>query len=141
MANPIWRPEKYYIPIKNWTRGFEGAQIMQLLSDFENFGNPKWLIQYGGRNTLNIISLKIGQWGLKGRRLRICYQILLMYSMQSESILPKLTFEGSKIHIMRTTILYHSKLRRYFTIHLIWFQKKVELCRTTATYPDRRNSW
>ena len=109
MADPIWRPKNflYQNPMKNWTEGFEGTPITNLLSDFENFGKPKWRIQYGGRKTFYIvIRWKTGQRGSKGRRLRIRYQILKiletqnggsMYSMQSESILPKIKFKTKSL--------------------------------------------
>ena len=44
MADPIWRPENflYQNPMKNWTEGFEGTPITNLLPDFENMADPIW---------------------------------------------------------------------------------------------------
>ena len=41
MADPIWRPKYFLIHMlmKNWSRGFLGALITNMLSDFENFEN------------------------------------------------------------------------------------------------------
>ena len=57
MADPIWRPEVFttFIYMKNWTRGFSGLLITQLLSDFENFQNSEWWIQYGSQKSLYFI--------------------------------------------------------------------------------------
>ena len=41
MADPIWRPKYFlfYILMKNLSRGFLGALITNMLSDFVNFEN------------------------------------------------------------------------------------------------------
>ena len=93
--------------MKNLTKGFKGAPITNWLLDFVNFGKPKLRIQYGGCKTLNIIiRLKIGQQDLRERQIQICYHILKIlkiqngesiYSMQPESILPKIKFKTKSL--------------------------------------------
>ena len=50
MADPIWQLKYilFYIPKKNWVRGFLGLLITNLLSDFEIFKKIKCRIQHGG---------------------------------------------------------------------------------------------
>ena len=45
-------------------------------------------------------------------------------SIVSKPTLKKVIFEASKNHILKTTVLCHSKLRRYFKGHVICSQKK-----------------
>ena len=51
MADPIWRSHNglFYTPMKNLTMGVLVSLVLNLLSDFENFENPRWRNQYGGR--------------------------------------------------------------------------------------------
>ena len=85
MAYPIWRQKYFlfYILLKNWLRGFLGALITNLSSDFENFDNWKWRIQYGGQNTFFISCWKIRQGGFLGRWSRIWYRIFAISKIKN----------------------------------------------------------